>query len=383
MVADEFPPSICGIGDYAANLARTLASKRVEVHVITKAVAEMPDHEIVDGVEVHRMARGWTWGDLRPIVRSAGQLGRGAIVHIQYPSLTGYHRRVMINLLPAMFRTVRRRHPLVVTMHGFHEHRLRWRLRAIPMVWANSAVVFVHPRDQEMACRFAPGSARRSSLIPIAANVPAVDVDLTRNLRVRAELGIPAGEKVAGFFGEVRPDKGLDTLLDAVQEMRGRGLPAPAVVISTIGTHVHPLSAYERGILARLEAGTQQGWAQLVRADAPGRAAEVLQACDVAAFPFTLGAAENRGSLMAAVVNQLPVLTTHGVSTPPDYDGEYGVETVPAGDTAAFASRLESLLTSSDERARLAARAAQAAQRFSWNAIADRTIEVYRKCLAG
>jgi glycosyltransferase involved in cell wall biosynthesis len=135
-------------------------------------------------------------------------------------------------------------------------------------------------------------------------------------------------------------------------------------------------------MLARLAAGSREGWAMLARAETPHRAAEVLQAADVAAFPFTLGAAENRGSLMAAVVNRLPVLTTRGISTPHAYEDTYGVETVPANDEGAFAARLLTLLRSETDRAALTAKARAVADRFSWSAIADQNIEVYRKCLA-
>ncbi len=88
LVADEYPPSICGIGDYTANLARALAATGVEVSVLTKTVANQPAQETVDGVNIHRLANGWTAQDVRPILRAAGALGRGAIVHVQYPSLT-------------------------------------------------------------------------------------------------------------------------------------------------------------------------------------------------------------------------------------------------------------------------------------------------------
>ena len=382
MIADEYPPTICGIGDYSANLAQALAAKGVYVSVLTKAVAGLPEEENVDGIGVRRLARGWTMKDVQPIMHAARQSGPGTIMHVQYPSLTNYGRRLMINLLPAMFRTAKRSCPMVVTMHGFHEHRLRWRMRVLPMLWANSAVVFVHPRDQQLAARWAPLASRRAALIPIASNVPVLPPDAAQRAQVREELAIAADEKVAVFFGEVRPDKGLHTLFDATQSMRRRGFPARALVISTIGMHPHEMTPYERGVMARLAEGIREGWAMLARADTPKRAAEILQAADLAAFPFTLGAAENRGSLMAAVVNGVGVLTTRGISTPQDYEDRYGVETVGANDEWAFAARLETLLRSEDDRAALAAKAQSAADRFTWSGIADQNIEVYRRCLA-
>jgi glycosyltransferase involved in cell wall biosynthesis len=380
-VVDVFPPSICGIGDYSAELARALVAQGVQVGVVTKAAANAPEHEVVDGIEVHRVAGKWSVRDMAKIRKIAREMGSGTVVHVQYPSLTNYHRKPTINLLPALFRTVQRSNPMVVTMHGFHEHRLRWRLRALPMMWVNSAIVYVHPRDQEMARRWAPLSNRRSTLIPIASNVPTLAPDAERRSRVRAELGIRDDEHVAVFFGEVRPDKGVQHLLAAAEDMHRRGIKARAVVVSTIGTHDFALNDYEKHILSRLEVGTREGWALLARAETPIRAAEILQASDVAAFPFTMGAAENRGSLMAAVVNAVPVLTTRGVSTPPNYETIYGAETVPADQPAQFVARVEALLCSAEERANLKARAEAAAGRFSWGKIAEQTIEVYRQCL--
>jgi glycosyltransferase involved in cell wall biosynthesis len=249
------------------------------------------------------------------------------------------------------------------------------------MMWVNSAIVYVHPRDQAMARRWAPLSSRRSTLIPIASNVPALAPDEDRRRRVRAELGIGDDEYVAVFFGEVRPDKGVQHLLDAAEGMHRRGIKARAVVVSTVGTHDFGLNSYEKEILSRLEVGTRESWALLARAETPVRAAEILHASDLAAFPFTMGAAENRGSLMAAVVNAVPVLTTRGISTPPNYEADYGAETVPAAEPTKFAARLESLLCCPADRAALKAKAEAAAGRFTWSRIAEQTIEVYRQCL--
>jgi glycosyltransferase involved in cell wall biosynthesis len=382
LIADVYPPAICGIGDYSAKLAAALVDRGVDVHVLTKSVDGAPAEEELDGVVVHRLARHWTFADVQPILHAAGDLGPGTIVHLQYPSLTGYERRPMINLLPAVFRTLKRRFPLVVTMHGFHEHRMRWRMRALPMLWANNALVFVHRRDQEMASRWAPLSARRSAMIPIASNVEAAKLDAAARDQVRAELGFSPSDCVAVYFGEVRPEKGPHVLLSTVEGCRERCPQAKALIISTVGTHKHELTSYEREVLAKLDRGSREGWAKLARAETSECAGQLLQAADIAVFPFTMGAGENRGSLIAAVVNGAPVLTTRGESTPPSYEENFGVETVSAEDSAAFSARLIELIESPTDRAVLAAKARGAAGRFSWSSVADQTIEVYRKCLA-
>ena len=99
MIADEYPPTICGIGDYSACLATALAAKGVEVNVLTKAVAGLPTEENADGVGILRLAKDWTLKDVQPILNAARRSGAGTIVHVQYPSLTNYGRRLMINLI--------------------------------------------------------------------------------------------------------------------------------------------------------------------------------------------------------------------------------------------------------------------------------------------
>ena len=54
---------------------------------------------------------------------------------------------------------------------------------------------------------------------------------------------------------------------------------------------------------------------------------------------------------------------------------------VPADQPALFASRLEALFCSAEERSALKTKAEAAAGRFSWGKIAEQTIEVYRQCL--
>ncbi len=195
LVADEYPPSICGIGDYTANLARALAAAGVEVSVLTKALADQPAQEKVDGVNIHRLARDWTAQDVRPICVSPAH-SAAAIVHVQYPSLTNYHRRLMINLLPPLFRTVQRQYPLVVTVHGFHEHRLRWRLRQSSPCSGPPTLRLRSSARSGTSLTLVPFAASRSTLIPIASNVPAPP-DAARRQHTRNELGFKPDDRVA------------------------------------------------------------------------------------------------------------------------------------------------------------------------------------------
>jgi glycosyltransferase involved in cell wall biosynthesis len=220
-----------------------------------------------------------------------------------------------------------------------------------------------------------------SALIPVASSIPAEKLNDSERHALRRELGLTPEAPVLVFFGDVRPDKGVLDLLEASAAIRRRGLDARLLMLSSVGSTAQTLSGYERRALERIAVGQREGWLTLVRSPAAHRVAHLMNASDVAVFPFTLGASENRTSLLSAIVNRLPVLTTRGPSTPAGFESRYGVTTVPARDTAALATAAEILLRQPEQRETLRQKAACAAQRFTWDAIADQTIALYRKCL--
>jgi glycosyltransferase involved in cell wall biosynthesis len=380
MIVDVFPPGICGVGDYSACLARAMSARGVGVRVLTKAVDGAPRRESVDGFEVCRLAGRWSFADLRPVLEAADALGPAAIVHVQYPSRTGYHRRPMINLLPALVRIARPRHPVVVTMHEYHEHRLRWRARVLPMLLGQSAVVAVRNADYHLLAHRLRLARSPVALVPVASNIPATRLSDVDRRAIRQELGLAEESLLLAFFGDVRPDKGVHSLLDASQAIRAQGLDVRVLVISTLGTLPTGPSPYESAVLARIEAGRQSGWVMLARGPGASRVASLLGAADLAVFPFTLGASENRTSLLAATANGLPVLTTRGPSTPPGYEAAYGVATVPAGDDGAMIQEVARLVRRPEARAELRRKALAAGHNQSWDKVAEQTIALYRKC---
>ena len=397
MIVNVFPPGVCGVGDYSACLARALAARGVGVRVLTKAVDGAAPRESLDGFEVCRLAGRWTFADLRPVLEAADALGPAAIVHVQYPSRTGYHRQPMINLLPALVRIARPRHPVVVTMHEYHEHRLRWRARVLPMLLGPSALVAVRKADYRLLAPWLRMARSPVAMVPIASNIPATRLSNADRQAIRRELGFGEESLVLVFFGDVRPDKGVHSLLNAAQAVRRQGLDVRVLVISScqlsvvscqnankrqLPTDNYQLSTdnYQAAVLARIEAGRRSGWVTLARGPGASPVASLLGAADLAVFPFTLGASENRTSLLAATANGLPVLTTRGPSTPPGYEAAYGVATVPAGDDDALIQEVSRLAHRPEARTELRHKALAAGHNPSWDKVAEQTIAVYEKC---
>jgi glycosyltransferase involved in cell wall biosynthesis len=288
----------------------------------------------------------------------------------------------MINVLPAVLRIARPSNPVVVTMHGFHEHSYKYRLRVAPMLIAAGYRVFVHALDRAMISRWLNPQTFPSALIPIGSNIPTVEITRRERDEVRAGLGVHSDHTaLAVFFGDLRPEKGFSALLRSLREVRSSGVDLRLALLTDMD-YLRKVPVYA-GELDRLiaETGATEWMKVLERLDGYS-VARTMRASDLAIFPFASGACENRGSLLAALANNVPVLTTRGPSTPRNFELDYGVETVPAGDQRALSDRIEALLRNPTEIRILQRKAASAPKMPRWGAIASGMISVYRAALA-
>lgn len=382
MIVGDFPPSICGVGDYADMLSRWLVRGGDKVTIVTKRFPGAAEREEREGVTIRRISRGWGWLDIPRLLRVVDELGPHTIVHIQYSSKSAYNRRFMINILPAVLRLLRPNNPVVVTMHGFHEQSLKYRMRAFPMLLAANARVFVQSQDQTMVARLLSARIFPGELIPIASNIPIEEITTTERKQFRKSLGLDSDvAKLILFFGDLRPEKGFLALLHCLQKVREKGIELRLAVITNIHHFRKSSPTYAALVDQTIDDTDANQWMTILsNFDGPS-VARAMRASDLAVFPFALGACENRGSLLAALANGLPVLSTRGRSTPKDFEDDYGIDSVSAGDERALSDRIELLLRDQEAMGSLKGKAIRV-QLPTWDGIAGMTMKVYRELLA-
>jgi len=106
-----------------------------------------------------------------------------------------------------------------------------------------------------------------------------------------------------------------------------------------------------------------------------------LATSDVCVLPYRDGASPRRGSLLAALTQGIPVVTT--TPAPAVYDGLPAFRDgevarwVPVGDARAIAGAVQAILRDDLLAARLRVGAAAYAKRFTWPAIATQTLALY------
>jgi glycosyltransferase involved in cell wall biosynthesis/GNAT superfamily N-acetyltransferase len=206
----------------------------------------------------------------------------------------------------------------------------------------------------------------RTEVVVHGVLLDEVRAQLAHRAEVRSELGIGAGEKVAGTIANFRRQKDYPNLLAAARLLLDRGWEGRIVAVGQ-----GPLEAEMRALHEQL--GLDDRVLLLGRRD---DAVRVLGACDL----FTM-ASDNEGlpvALMEALALGLPVACTAVGGIPEAVtDGVEGL-LVPPQDPAALADAIAGITADDDRRSEMAAAARVAGERFDIRHAVARLEELYR-----
>lgn len=388
LLSAEYPPMPGGIGDYTAILAAHLASAGATVAVLTTGDGTVrPDGDVT----VFSHVSSWGWQSVDALRRVIG-IFCPEIVHLQYQ--TGmYDMHPAVNFLPdriaghipllhAVRREVNTGVRFVTTFHDLRHPYLFPKagpLRiGVTRHLARASAVAIGTNGED-AARL-QGWHANSVLIPIGSNIPPASVRDARTIRVR--YGIPADAALLTTFGLLNQSKGIETAIDALALLRQEGMNAYFLLIGA-GTGANdPTNHATKAAIDRQCAAA--GLTAFVRRTGPLPAAEVaaaLAASDVCVLPYRDGASPRRGSLLAALAQGIPVVTT--MPAPGAYAGlpalQHGevVWCVPPGDARTIAEAVRAICRDDDLAARLRAGAAAFAAQSTWPMIAARTLALY------
>lgn len=169
------------------------------------------------------------------------------------------------------------------------------------------------------------------------------------------------------FFGLLRPYKGLDTLLRAFREVEG----AELWIVGNPRMDLEPLR--------RLAAGSPGRVRFVTRFVEDAEIPAIFRRADVVVLPYR--DAEHSGVLYTGLAFGKPLVLS-AVGGFPEVAAQGAARLVPPGDAAALATELSGLVGDSTARERLREAALRAAaDAYSWDAIAARTLALYRELL--
>ena len=342
-----------GVRTHIAGLAQALRGRGLEVDVLAPSDADPPPADVIpigptaaiqSNASTARVAMGPLAGGRTMRALAAG---RYDLVHAHEP------------LVPAgpLTALLWARVPVVGTFHSNGTRSQIYR-RSTPFcrVAADRLAARIAVSESARACaaEWCPGDYE---VIPNGVHLPPASA-----------LGAPRGGDRVVFVGRPDTRKGLPVLLTAVARMER------PVGLDLVGVEPEDLQAVLDWLGLSVPGVRAHG-----RVD-DARRLELLLGADVLCAPSL--ASESFGLVLAeGMAAGLPVVASDIAGYRDVLPPEGGV-LVPPGDADALAGALGALLGDAELRARMGAAGRRAAERFSWERVADRVLAVYADVLA-
>lgn len=375
---------------YAYGLAAALATEGANVEVVGGSEIDCPEFHETPNLKFLKLR-----GSLRPDVSPFTKISR---ISRYYSRLMGYSAtaspevfHILWNnrfelfdrtLLMCFYRLLGKK--VVLTAHNVNTRRRdaddsalnRFSLR-IQYRLANHIFVHTEKMKRELMSEFGV-PALRVTTVAYGINNAVPNTRLT-SAEARQALGIRDTEKVILFFGNIRPSKGLEYLVDAFGRLPRVGQDYRLVIAG----RADKASPYCASVFEQIRNVEQSGDILLDLKFIPDREVEIyFKAADVLVLPYRN--IYQSGILFLALSFGLPVLTSDVGSLKDEIvKGRNGC-VFKAEDSADLADTIEWYFKS-DLYAHLDQRRNEirnnATRRNSWEAVARTTIDVYAQLL--
>jgi len=384
-----------GVGDFTREIGLALNRLGAEVDVVCSVkaapalAAPLADEGGVilsrDGLHLtlYPVVQRWDfscWSAIAELLRHTGS----QILNVQYQT-AAYQMHPAINFLPWRLRLVKERPKFVVTFHDLKVPYLfpkagplrRWVTRAL--IRGSDATIVTNAEDRAGAERY---GADHLHLLPIGSNIdPQAPPDYDR-WRWRERWGIGPDEVLLCYFGFLNESKGAEILLRALAQLRASGEMTKLLMIggkvgSSDPSNVAYLQKVE-GLIRDLNLTDSVLWTGYVEGL---EVSASFWASDICVLPYRDGVSFRRGTLMAALAHGMPIVSTHPQVHVPEIVEGVNMSLAPPNDPEALAGRIREVVTSEELRRRLALGAAELAKLFSWESIAERTLQLYERVL--
>lgn len=377
----EFPPRIVGgVARHCHGLAKALAHKESDVHVITLGFPGAPGYEEINGVSVHRF----------PI-----ELGHPNFItwtllfnHFLEKGLSDLSQKVKLDLIHVhdwltapsgiSFKHFMNK-PLVITVHSTEHGRSSlhspdsYTIDGIEW-WstyeANKIIVASHSMKGEVCGHFHV-PAEKVEIIPNGIDVTKFDMSTDRQA-VRRRYDVQSHEKLVLCVGRLVPQKGIEYLIRAIPAIADRYPQAKFIFVG---------EGWMRDYLESVSRSTGHHWKIKFTGFIPDQELTALMtSADVLVIPsvyepFGIVALEGMAAGVPVVASQVG-----GLAEVIEHD-RTGVFVYPRNPDS-IAWGVGHVLSNPDHANWITKNASEKVQKtYSWEAIADRTVDIYKEAL--
>lgn len=262
----------CGVVDYTRQLAQSLK-------------------EIVPTVTLEELDT-WSFTELERL-RKKYKTEKDVVFHLQYPTV-GMGK----SIAPALLNLWLANNKTFITFHEFEQFNLIRKFYFLTTSLTNTNYIFTNEHEKQQFLSFFPWTQKKCNIIPIGNNITRISNE--ENVNVKHRLV---------YFGQIAPNKGIESFLDLVMLLRELDINIPCAVIGgTFDTSNELLD----NISDKAEKYNIECLYNLSSEDV----SEQLHNSTVAYLPFPEGVSDKRGSALACLTHDLNVITIHSNLTP-------------------------------------------------------------------
>lgn len=381
LIAATHPPDVCGVGDYTDQLARALEAEGHEVTILT-TYRPIP-HDYDTKVHIKADVVSWDMSALRLLVSEIKSEAYD-IVHLQYTP--GYYgrRTFMINCLPWLLRGLHGCSVFVTfheiytpILHGVRNILLGMydRIKDTVLLQGGSAVILTVPNRVQRLSSLFPWLQHRLYFIPVGTGITVASVTPSEQQAERTRLGIQPDEWIIGSFGTLHTDRHYNILFRTARNLLDQKY---RVRVMLIGAYEEDHAYYKelKKDIADLELESYIIWTGF------GTSAMVsrwLALVDIYVMTDLRGASGRKSSLTTALAHGLPIISTRGQDTTPDFEHDENILLFEVDDEQALGQHIIRLLHNQEESTHLRIGAQTLyASKYAWESIARSTLKVYR-----
>jgi glycosyltransferase involved in cell wall biosynthesis len=355
LICGAFPPMKCGVGDYTAMLAHSLARlEGIDVGVLTDAAA-VASYDA--SLEVFPLITEWKLSELPKLLKAVKDW-QPDIVHVQYPAVN-YGKKPMPHWLPFIFRIQG-----TIVVQTWHEpYDVGMCFHNLPNALTRDALIIVEPDYKMMV----PGwfrriiDRKRFQFISVGSSIPKIALSETERSNVKSVFDSQECNLIV-YFGFASPAKGIEYLFEVTD---------PALDRLVLICDLDARNLYHKKIIDLVCSEPWMGKAFVTGFITPEEVGRILSAADAALYPFLNGVAWRNTSVLAARAQGTFVVTTarerHG------YDADENCFYSGLGD---YAEMMVGLRRHVGQRTNVNAR-----QAADWEEIANAHIRLYMETL--
>ncbi|MBS1180165.1 MAG: glycosyl transferase family 1 [Proteobacteria bacterium] len=371
----NFPPRICGIATFTADLREALASSNRDLRLSTVAVTDEGQNHAYPSEVGYEISQHQV-DDYVAAAEHINALNPDAVsIQHEFGIYGGEAGEYLLKL------TERLRAPVVTTLHTVLTNPTADQRRVMERLAEHSArLVVMTEMGRTILTRDWHIPAKKIAVIPHGIpDVPFLDPAFQKH-----SFGLD-GRKVLLTFGLLSPNKGIENMIDALPELAEAH---PDLIYVVLGaTHPHLVAregeTYREHLQARADALGVSDHVMFVNeyVDAPTLQAW-LSAADIYVTSYLNEAQITSGTLSYAVGLGKAVVSTpywHARELLADDRGAL----VPFGDPKALASTIGDLLTDPVRRDRLRSRAYEAGRQMIWSVVGRSYLDLLAEARGG